>query len=301
MCPPRPLSNGGLTISSYKRLPAKSVGLWRDSNPGDKLVRYGGPRQCFRVTDRGLCYNVGVVGCFPQMVLSPTRLDIWVVTVLASLLRRHALIDLTIQSAIRHNILGGFWFAAALFVFWLQGAKGNDPKIRLRILTTLVGSTLAILLTLLASAAISWPPPIHHPDLSSLFPNYIDRNPNTNCFPSQSTALYASVAAGIYSLHRRTGMFLWIAVAAFVALPRMYVGGHYLTDVVVGVVLAWIGFLVARYFLESTVISKLDAFFQESCALRVASDFLVFVWILQVAVEFRDADWFKSGLEMLLG
>jgi len=148
---------------------------------------------------------------------------------------------------------------------------------------------------------ISWPPPIRHLDLSSLFPNYIDRNPDTNCFPSQSTALYASVAAGIYSLHRRTGMFLWVAVAAFVALPRMYVGGHYLTDVVVGVLLAGLGYAGARYGLESRVISRLDTFFEGSMALCTAREVLVFVWILQVAVEFREAVWFKRGLEMLLG
>lgn len=234
------------------------------------------------------------------MVLSPTQLDIWVVTLLATLLRRQPLFDRAIQSGIRHNILGGFWFAATLFVFWLHAARGNDPKNRLRILTILVGSTLAIFLSLIAGAAISWPPPIRPLDLSSLFPNYMDRNPNTNCFPSQSTALYASVAAGIYSLNRRTGMFLWGAVAVFVALPRMYVGGHYFADVVVGVALAWIGFLGARYCLESRVISRMDAFFQGSSTLRSARDLLVFVWILQVAVEFREVVWIKRALEMLL-
>lgn len=264
------------------------------------LVRYGCRGQYFRVVDRGLWYNASALGCFPQMVISPTQLDIWVVTALASLLRRHTLIDLTIQSAIRHNILGGFWFAAALFVFWLQGARGNDPKTRLRILTILIGSTLAILLTLLASAVISWPPPNRHLDLSSYFPDYIDRNSSTNCFPSQSTALYASVAAGIYSLHRRTGMFLWVAVAVCVALPRMYVGGHYLTDVAVGLGLAWLGYSGARFGLEPRVISRLDDFFEGSSLLRTARELLVFVWILQVAVEFRDAVWFKRGLEMLL-
>jgi len=94
-------------------------------------------------------------------------------------------------------------------------------------------------------------------------------------------------------------MFLWGAVAVFVALPRMYVGGHYFADVVVGVALAWIGFLGARYCLESRVISGMDAFFQGSSTLRSARDLLVFVWILQVAVEFREVVWIKRALEML--
>lgn len=235
------------------------------------------------------------------MVLSPSQLDIWVATILASMLRRHMFLDVAILSAIRHNILGGFWFAAALFVFWLQATRANSQKIRLRIMTILVGSILTMFLTLLASSAISWPPPIFQRDLSNLFPDYFDRNPNINCFPSQSTALYATIAIGMYSLDRLTGILLWIAVPVLVALPRMYVGGHYLTDVVVGVLLAGLGYAGARYGLESRVISRLDAYLEGSMSLRTARDVLVFVWILQVAVEFREIVWFKRGLEMLFG
>ena len=234
------------------------------------------------------------------MPLSPTQPDIWFVTALAKILGRYPLFDLIIQSAIRHNILGGFWFAAALYVFWLQAARENQQKTRIRILTILAGTVLAILLTILAGATFSWPPPIRNTGMSGLFPTHIDRNPNTNCFPSQSTALYASVAAGVYSLHKWTGTFLWVAVGFFVALPRMYVGGHYFTDVVVGLLLAWLGYATARYLLESRVTSRLDTFFDRSPALRIAREILVFVWILQVAVEFREAAWFKRGLEMLL-
>lgn len=235
------------------------------------------------------------------MELSPTQLDIWLATVLGGLLKRHPVIDLGVQSAIRHNVLGGFWFAAALFAFWVIAARNGQEKVRIRILTILAGTALTILLTLVAGAVVSWPPPIRYPGLARLFPSYLESYPNTNCFPSQSTALYGTVAMGIYSLHRLTGTVLWAAVAVLVAFPRMYVGGHYLTDVIVGVVLALIGYAGALYLFEKRLVPALDAFFESRTSLRTLRDLLVFAWILQVAVEFREAVWVTRILEVLKG
>jgi membrane-associated phospholipid phosphatase len=235
------------------------------------------------------------------MELSPSQLDIWLAAILGGLLKRYPVMDLGVQSAIRHNVLGGFWFAAALFAFWMIAARNSQQKVRIRILTILVGTTLTILLTIAAGAVVSWPPPIRYPGLARLFPSYLESYPNTNCFPSQSTALYATVAMGIYSLHRLTGTILWAAVAIVVAFPRMYVGGHYLTDVIVGVVLAFFGYAGARYLFEKRLVPMLDAFFESRPSLRTLRDLIVFVWFLQVAVEFRDAVWVTRILDALKG
>jgi len=234
------------------------------------------------------------------MILTPTPLDFWFATVLAGLLGRFPFFDLTIQGAIQHNALGGFLFALALFVFWQQAARNGQSQVRLRILTILAGSTLAIVLTLCASAVISWPPPSRYPGLSALFPSYLETNLNTNCFPSQSTALYATVAAGIYSLHRLLGILLWMAVVTLVALPRMYVGGHYFTDVAAGIVLGLIGYTAARRFAEDRTISAVDALCEGRRALRITRETFMFAWILQVAVEFRDVVWVKQAFERLI-
>jgi undecaprenyl-diphosphatase len=100
---------------------------------------------------------------------------------------------------------------------------------------------IAILLMLVAQALVVWPPPIHHPSVSGLYPRYIYTNPEGSSFPSQSVTLYASLAAGIYSLHRATGRFLWAGVVVLVGLPRIYVGGHYPSDVFGGIILGVAG------------------------------------------------------------
>ncbi len=169
---------------------------------------------------------------------------------LARLAGRYPHFDMGIRSAIRHNVLGGFWYAAAIFILWVQGARSSKQNARRRVLTILLATGLAILLTILAGDVVSWLPPSRHPLLADLYPPYFGSNPNTNSFPSQSTALYSAVAAGIYSLDALLGSILWVGVAILVALPRVYVGGHYPSDVLAGLAVGVTGYVVVRHLLE---------------------------------------------------
>jgi membrane-associated phospholipid phosphatase len=234
------------------------------------------------------------------MAMFPTPFDLWLARELAGFLRFHPRFDLGVQSAIQHNILGGLWFGAALFICWIQSARNGQREIQLRMLTILIGSILATLLTLLAGALISWPPPARYPGLANLFPSYLEANPNTNCFPSQSTALYGSIAAGVYSLHKASGWVLWVLVAVCVALPRMYVGGHFMTDILASLLLALVGYASARRLLEARVTSKIEPFLEKRPRLQFLREFLVFIWILQVAVGFRDVVWLKRVVELII-
>jgi membrane-associated phospholipid phosphatase len=234
------------------------------------------------------------------MVLSPTALDIWLAKELAGLLRFSIPFNNGVAAAIHFGFLGGFWFGAALFINWVQSARKGQAEIQLRILTILVATAIAILLTFLAGAIISWPPPANYPALQKTYTYYFDANKNTNSFPSQSTALYATVAAGVYSIHKISGWVLWVMVPLLVALPRMYVGGHYFSDIFAGLLLAITGYAVARYLLEARLISKIQSYFEKTAALQYFREFLIFIWIFQVAVEFRETAWIKAVLESIL-
>ena len=233
------------------------------------------------------------------MLLSPTTLDLWISSKLAGFLGQYPLFDAAVQSAIRHNVLGGLWYGMALFVFWVRGKSSGQDRVQRRILTILVGSLIAILFSLLAERALSHLPPSRHPDLAGLFPNYMETNPNLNSFPSQSATVYTCIAAGIYSLNRPAGLLLWGAVALLVALPRMYVGGHYLSDVIAGLLLGLAGYIIARRGLEQPLVSRVERLMEGSATFRTAAEIVVFVWILQVAVEFREANWFWEGMGTL--
>ena len=235
-----------------------------------------------------------------EMSLTPTWFDLWLTAHLAGFLGRHPLFDLGVQGAINHHVLGGFWYAGAFFVLWLRGSQEGNEATRRRMLTILLGSLIAILLMLVAQALVVWPPPIYHPSLSSLYPRYIFTNPEGSSFPSQSVTVYGSLAAGIYSLHKAAGWFLWMGVVLLVGLPRIYVGGHYPTDVLAGIILGLAGYASARYLLEAWLVPRLEQVFTGRRWLRLLGEVIVFVWILQVAVGFRDVVWIRNCLGFLL-
>ena len=233
-------------------------------------------------------------------VSTPTNVDIWFVAHFAKLLGHSRVFDLGFESAIRHHVFGGMCFGAALFVFWSEGARPGEHGVRGRIVTTLLGATAGILLTFALAAVISWLPPSRNPVLAQLYPAYLMENINDNSFPSQSTALYAAVAAGIYSVNRIVGSALWFAVAGLVSLPRVFVGGHYPSDVLAGLLLGILGYYLARTYLEPGLEPHIARLFAQSGWPRALVEVIVFVWILQISVEFGEFVWVKGVLEHAL-
>lgn len=231
------------------------------------------------------------------MSLYPSQFDIWFAGKLARFLGWSQLLDVSVDSAIRHHVLGGYWFAAFLFVFWTQGAKPGERQLRQRVLTTICGSLVAVTLALIAGELVSWLPPSRNPVLASFYPPYLLENINDNSFPSQSTALYGAVAAGIFSMNRILGSVLWVAVGLFVSLPRMFVGGHYPSDVLAGGILGLVGYFAARTFLEPSLIPHLDPLLQQGTWKHILGELLVFFLILEIGVEFQEFIWIKNSLQ----
>jgi undecaprenyl-diphosphatase len=235
------------------------------------------------------------------MPLEPPCFDVWLVTEFAKLLGRCPVCDRGVQSAIAHNVLGGLIYAVILFVVWTEGAIQGKAETRQRVLTILVATAFTIVLAIISGKLITWPPPARQAALAGLYANYIEQNPNTNSFPSHSTAVYSVVAAGIYSLHKRLGCTLWIGVVVLVALPRIYVGGHFPTDVLVGVMLGITAYTVTRGLFETRYITRIEEISKRRAWSRVLYEVLVFCWILQVAVEFRELLWVKNCIRYFIG
>ncbi len=232
------------------------------------------------------------------------RLDLWIADAMGSFMGRSRLFDLGVQSAIVHDILGGFWFALAVFVLWTVPGASASPQKAHRIATILIGSVFAVLLALFCGRLFGWLPPNRNPALAHFFPDYIFPNPNSNSFPSASTALYAAIAAGVFSISRPIGAALWALVFLAIGLPRMYVGGHYASDVIAGALVGLIGYLAVRSWIEpwlSRASSNFSAGSRRRRWLRIAAEIIVFIWIFQLAVEFREVLWATHILEFLLG
>ncbi|WP_404545007.1 phosphatase PAP2 family protein [Dyella jejuensis] len=82
--------------------------------------------------------------------------------------------------------------------------------------------------------------PFANPALMMHFPSDTTKVPlvrTWSSFPSDHAMMWCAVAMGIYLASRRLGIIAFVFAIAFICLPRIYLGLHYPTDVLVGGVL----------------------------------------------------------------
>jgi membrane-associated phospholipid phosphatase len=87
--------------------------------------------------------------------------------------------------------------------------------------------------------------PLFDDRLHSLFPSVgLDHTAVStwSSFPSDHAMLWMSVATGIFLIWRSAGVLALLYTIVFICLPRIYLGLHYPTDIIVG---AAIGILIA--------------------------------------------------------
>jgi membrane-associated phospholipid phosphatase len=230
------------------------------------------------------------------MPADPTQFDFHAAAALARFLGRYPLFDHAVDSALHHHLLGGIPFAAAFFYFWVQAEHEHRQDDLRRLITVILGSLAAIALCIVSAKFISWLPPQRLPGLEHFYPSYLLADPNTNSFPSDSTALCTSIAIGIFSLNRLTGAVLLAAVPLIVSLPRMYLGGHYPADVLAGLLIGLVAYWIARIAFERTLSAGIISIGSQPGWPRILLETCIFLWILEVAVSFQEGVWILNTL-----
>jgi membrane-associated phospholipid phosphatase len=119
------------------------------------------------------------------------------------------------------------------------------------------------------------------------FPDSGWHGPLWGCFPSDHAVLFMAIAVGIYFVSRLLGSFAIAWVLLAICLPRLYMGDHWPTDILVGLLMgvgsAWL-----------VKIPVVQAFFDRHLSnlyQRYPRPFItiLFLWSLSIATIFEDA------------
>jgi len=232
--------------------------------------------------------------------VAPTTFDLWFNLHLTALIGKSRAFDAAIVEGIAHNLLGGYWYGAALFIYWIRGNREGGGEVQGRVLRIILATLVAIPLMLATSHLITHVPPGSNPVLARHYPREVYTAVDTNSFPSYSTALYTTIALGVFALDHVTAWLLGAGVIVLVGLPRIYVGGHYPTDVLAGIVLGLASHLVSRAYPESPLQHLGHRVFMGRKITWVLGQILVYSWILNVCDEFRQGKWLVHRLVSIL-
>jgi undecaprenyl-diphosphatase len=182
---------------------------------------------------------------------------------------------------------GGLFMA----VFWWLWFKRDDATTgrRQTILTALAGAILAIAVARVLQLMLPFRERPLHSDALNLTPPTVV-NPETldgwSSFPSDHAVLFFALALAVWRLNRTLGIFAMLWAGIGICLPRVFLGYHYATDIIVGAVLGMIimqaAFLVLRPRLLAQPLLRWEKAHATSfyCAAFIAS--------LQLAVLFQD-------------
>ena len=112
-----------------------------------------------------------------------------------------------------------------------------------------------------------------------------DADPPYNCFPSLHVAHSFVSALTCYAVHRRVGIFATVA-AAIVALSTLFTKQHYVLDVIAGVSLACIAYMIFLRGYRREAIPARDRHIAPALAvstLAISAIAIVVYWIAYVA------------------
>ena len=143
-------------------------------------------------------------------------------------------------------ILALFWYA--WFVVPPDATAEAAQARRRHLVAVLAGSVATVILSRILQLLLH----VHQrPILAGLglnFPDFIspaEVNP-WNSFPSDHSMLFFALATGLWRLDRRLGLITYLWAAIVIDFPRLYLGLHYPSDILVGSllgVLCMLGFL----------------------------------------------------------
>jgi len=177
--------------------------------------------------------------------------DLWVIGFLNQFSQRSHLLDESVEFLSGCNLLKGGVIIALLWWVWFKN-EPHQARVREHVTATLVGCIIAMVVA--RAVAIATPlrlRPLHEESLNFLLP--FGMEPRTmdgwSSFPSDHAALFFALSFGLLFASKRIGAIALAHTFIFIAIPRMYLGLHYPTDILAGAAIGATAAVVANVYL----------------------------------------------------
>jgi len=161
--------------------------------------------------------------------------DVWILLRLNSLARHSQMLDKLMALFAGHTLLKGGVIFAFFWAAWFDN-KGNQRERQAILLSGFLGATIS----LAVARAIAILAPYRERPIAALAHFQIPYSTSSediihwSSFPSDHAALYVGVSVAILLAAKRLGIIALVYTLVFICLPRMYVGLHYPSDILVG-------------------------------------------------------------------
>lgn len=140
---------------------------------------------------------------------------------------------------------GNSLLKASIFMIILWYGWFKNENNRQQIISILLSSIIAMVFA--RGLALTLPfrlRPLHEKGLGFLLPHgmVILHSSGWSSMPSDHAVLFFSLATGIFFISKKLGLFTFLYTFLFIAIPRIYLGLHYPSDIILGAI---VGIIIA--------------------------------------------------------
>jgi undecaprenyl-diphosphatase len=186
-----------------------------------------------------------------------------------------------------NRLLTGTVFIAVYWYFWFDTGSRNSTEARRVVLAGIAAGVLAVILArVLADVLPDRTRPLVNPPPGFRMPTHIGDYEEWSSFPSDNAAFVFALSLVLYRLAPRVAATLTAYGFAVVCVPRITLGLHYPSDILVGAVVGAVAAWISERYVRGKAVAWLLGF-----AERHAGWFygLAFVVTLELAEKFDDA------------